>query len=175
MSLTCSQHVPHAAPKQLHVRHRNLTCHYQVTLVMMLQCNAGAGHVRAAAATAIAFLACHPIGAKGDDCMWGPYREVLLQAGALEVLLEAALAPTQDESCRKVIEKAAAVGIMYLCTVVCFMLLACVTQEHPVPLSVHSEQMSTAGVVVLHHAFMTYTAQQKDSLQDGASSATLAV
>ena len=50
--------------------------------------------------------------------MWGPYREVLLQAGALEVLLEAALAPTQDDNCRKVIEKAAAVGIMYLCTVV---------------------------------------------------------
>ena len=74
--------------------------------------------MRAAAATAIAFLACHPIGAKGDDCMWGPYREVLLQAGALEVLLEAALAPTQDDNCRKVIEKAAAVGIMYLCTVV---------------------------------------------------------
>lgn len=79
---------------------------------------AGAGHVRAAAATAIAFLACHPIGAKGDECMWGPYREALLEAGALRVLLEAALAPTQDEVCRKVIEKAAAVGVMYLCTVV---------------------------------------------------------
>lgn len=50
--------------------------------------------------------------------MWGPYREVLLQAGALQTLLEAALAPTIDENCRKVIEKAAAVGIMYLCTVV---------------------------------------------------------
>ena len=85
---------------------------------MLWTCDAGAGHVRAAAATAIAFLACHPIGAKGDECMWGPYREVLLQAGALEVLLEAALAPTQDDNCRKVIEKAAAVGIMYLCTVV---------------------------------------------------------
>lgn len=80
--------------------------------------DAGAGHVRAAAATAIAFLACHPIGAKGDECMWGPYREALLEAGALRVLLEAALAPTQDEVCRKVIEKAAAVGVMYLCTVV---------------------------------------------------------
>ncbi|KAL3152291.1 hypothetical protein ABBQ32_001362 [Trebouxia sp. C0010 RCD-2024] len=78
---------------------------------------AGAGHVRAAAATAIAFLACHPIGAKGDECMWGPYREALLEAGALRVLLEAALAPTQDETCRKVIEKAVAVGVMYLCTV----------------------------------------------------------
>ena len=74
--------------------------------------------MRAAAATAIAFLACHPIGAKGDECMWGPYRETLLEAGALRVLLEAALAPTQDEVCRKVIEKAAAVGVMYLCTVV---------------------------------------------------------
>ena len=79
---------------------------------------AGAGHVRAAAATAIAFLACHPIGAKGDECMWGPYREALLEAGALRVLLEAALAPTEDDNCRKVIEKAAAVGVMYLCTVV---------------------------------------------------------
>lgn len=79
---------------------------------------AGAGHVRAAAATAIAFLACHPIGAKGEECMWGPYREALLEAGSLRVLLEAALAPTQDETCRKVIEKAAAVGVMYLCTVV---------------------------------------------------------
>lgn len=78
----------------------------------------GAGHVRAAAATAIAFLACHPIGAKGDECMWGPYRVALLEAGALRVLLEAALAPTEDDNCRKVIEKAAAVGVMYLCTVV---------------------------------------------------------
>ncbi|KAL0031473.1 hypothetical protein WJX77_002181 [Trebouxia sp. C0004] len=78
---------------------------------------AGAGHVRAAAATAISFLACHPIGAKGDECMWGPYREALLEAGALRVLLEAALAPTEDDNCRKVIEKAAAVGVMYLCTV----------------------------------------------------------
>lgn len=74
--------------------------------------------MRAAAATAIAFLACHPIGAKGDECMWGPYREALLEAGALRVLLEAALAPTEDDNCRKVIEKAAAVGVMYLCTVV---------------------------------------------------------
>ena len=74
--------------------------------------------MRAAAATAIAFLACHPIGAKGDECMWGPYRVALLEAGALRVLLEAALAPTRDETCRKVIEKAAAVGVMYLCTVV---------------------------------------------------------
>ncbi|DBA90981.1 TPA: hypothetical protein ACH3X2_004190 [Trebouxia sp. C0005] len=78
---------------------------------------AGAGHVRAAAATAIAFLACHPIGAKGDECMWGPYREALLEAGALRVLLEAALAPTADDNCRRVLEKAAAVGVMYLCTV----------------------------------------------------------
>ena len=97
---------------------------------------AGAGHVRAAAATAIAFLACHPIGAKGDDCMWGPYRVALLEAGALRVLLEAALAPTQDDNCRKVIEKAAAVGVMYLCTVVssprmsCFALASFTLQLH---------------------------------------------
>ena len=85
---------------------------------MPIHVGAGAGHVRAAAATAIAFLACHPIGAKGDECMWGPYRETLLEAGALRVLLEVALAPTEDGNCRKVIEKAAAVGVMYLCTVV---------------------------------------------------------
>ena len=59
--------------------------------------------------------------------MWGPYREALLEAGALRVLLEAALAPTEDDNCRKVIEKAAAVGVMYLCTVVSF-LFYCMTR-----------------------------------------------
>ena len=35
--------------------------------------------MRAAAATALAFLACHPMGAKGDDCLTGPHRNDLLQ------------------------------------------------------------------------------------------------
>ena len=33
-----------------------------------------ANHVRAAACTCLAFLACHPLGAKGDACLTGPYR-----------------------------------------------------------------------------------------------------
>lgn len=41
------------------------------------------GHVRAAAACALSFLSCHNIGARGDDCLTGPYREALLQQGAL--------------------------------------------------------------------------------------------
>jgi hypothetical protein len=41
------------------------------------------GHVRAAAACALSFLACHNIGARGDECLTGPYREALLQQGAL--------------------------------------------------------------------------------------------
>jgi hypothetical protein len=41
------------------------------------------GHVRAAAACALSFLACHNIGALGDDCLTGPYRKMLLQHGAL--------------------------------------------------------------------------------------------
>ncbi|KAK9825957.1 hypothetical protein WJX74_001162 [Apatococcus lobatus] len=61
----------------------------------------GAGHVRAAAATALAFLACHPMGAKGDDCLTGPHRIDLLQAGAMTALLQAALDPVgNEESCQ---------------------------------------------------------------------------
>jgi hypothetical protein len=41
------------------------------------------GHVRAAAACALSFLACHNMGARGDACLTGPYREALLQQGAL--------------------------------------------------------------------------------------------
>lgn len=41
------------------------------------------GHVRAAAACALSFLSCHNIGARGDDCLTGPYREALLEQGAL--------------------------------------------------------------------------------------------
>lgn len=33
-----------------------------------------AGHVKASACAGIAFLACHPIGAEGDECMHGPHR-----------------------------------------------------------------------------------------------------
>eukprot|EP00891_Asterochloris_glomerata_P005689 jgi/Astpho2/5689/fgenesh1_pg.00079_%23_100_t len=77
---------------------------------------AGSGHVRAAAATAISFLACHPIGAKGDACMTGPHRALLLQEGAMAALLRAALDRTEEASCRRSIERAAAVGVMYLCT-----------------------------------------------------------
>ncbi len=106
----------------------------------------GAGHVRAAAATAIAFLACHPIGAKGDDCMWGPYREALLEAGALRVLLEAALAPTEDDNCRKVIEKAAAVGVMYLCTVVG----SCSLQPQQHHFVITLSYRSTSGLVLMY-------------------------
>ena len=88
-------------------------------LTHLLVCMAaGSGHVRAAAATAISFLACHPIGAKGDACMTGPHRALLLQEGAMAALLRAALDRTEEASCRRSIERAAAVGVMYLCTLV---------------------------------------------------------
>ncbi|KAK9816567.1 hypothetical protein WJX72_002063 [[Myrmecia] bisecta] len=77
----------------------------------------GSGHVKAAAATAVAFLASHPIGAKGNACLTGPHRQALLEEGALAVLLEAALLPVEDPMCSRVIEKATSVGVMYLCTV----------------------------------------------------------
>jgi hypothetical protein len=38
----------------------------------------GVFHVRAAAATALSFLASHPIGACGDECLTGPHRETLV-------------------------------------------------------------------------------------------------
>ena len=41
------------------------------------------GHVRAAAACALSFLACHNMDSKGDECLVGPYRPALLKAGAL--------------------------------------------------------------------------------------------
>lgn len=34
--------------------------------------------MRAAAATALSFLACHPIGARGDACLTGPHRKALV-------------------------------------------------------------------------------------------------
>eukprot|EP00892_Ulva_mutabilis_P009686 jgi/Ulvmu1/708/UM010_0080.1 len=41
------------------------------------------GHVRASAACALSFLACHNMGARGDACLTGPYRPALLEQGAL--------------------------------------------------------------------------------------------
>lgn len=41
------------------------------------------GHVRASAACALSFLACHNMGARGEDCLTGPYRPALLEQGAL--------------------------------------------------------------------------------------------
>jgi hypothetical protein len=41
------------------------------------------GHVRASAACALSFLACHDATATGDACLVGPYRPALLAAGAL--------------------------------------------------------------------------------------------
>eukprot|EP00879_Flechtneria_rotunda_P023560 GHRR01024925.1.p1 GENE.GHRR01024925.1~~GHRR01024925.1.p1 ORF type:complete len:713 (+),score=291.71 GHRR01024925.1:1579-3717(+) len=75
-----------------------------------------AGHVRAASSTCLAFLACHPIGAKGDDCLTGPFRTRLLQVGAFGALLKAALASSADEKYDAIIQQTAAVGIMYLST-----------------------------------------------------------
>lgn len=77
-----------------------------------------AGHVRAAASTCLAFLACHPLGVKGDGCLWGPFREKLLSVGALGALLKAALMSSSDDPCNNIIQQTAAVGIMYLSTMV---------------------------------------------------------
>lgn len=76
----------------------------------------GSGHVRAAAATALSFLSCHDLSARGDDCMFGPYREELLRQGVLDALLQVALTPPDDEACRSVVQQAASVGVMYLST-----------------------------------------------------------
>lgn len=82
-------------------------------MISGLCCNAG--HVRAAASTCLAFLACHPLGAKGDTCLWGPFREKLLSIGTLGALLRAALMSSRDDPCNNIIQQTAAVGIMYLC------------------------------------------------------------
>lgn len=76
------------------------------------------GHVTAAACAALAFLACHPIGAKGDACMTGPHRKQLLDAGAFPSLLFALTHPPNDPSCKSVVEQSAAIGVMYLSTMV---------------------------------------------------------
>ena len=80
---------------------------------------ASTGHVRKCACTCLAFLASHPIGVKGDACLSGPFRKRLLQMGAFTALLKAALlSPKDDASCDLIIQQAAAIGIMYLCTMV---------------------------------------------------------
>lgn len=79
---------------------------------------AGAGHVCAAACTGLAFLACHKIGAKGDDCLTGPFRKKLLDIGAFGGLLTAALHPHEEAQFRSIIEQSAAIGVMYLSTMV---------------------------------------------------------
>lgn len=76
------------------------------------------GHVVAAACTALAFLACHPIGARGEACMTGPHRKQLLDAGAFHALLSALVRPPEDPSCKSVVEESAAIGVMYLSTMV---------------------------------------------------------
>ena len=76
------------------------------------------GHVMAAACAGLAFLACHPIGAQGDDCMTGPHRQQLLDAGAFDALLSALVHPPEDPSCKSVVEESAAIGVMYLSTMV---------------------------------------------------------
>jgi hypothetical protein len=75
-----------------------------------------AGHVKASACAGLAFLACHPLGAAGDECMSGPHRDRLLASGAFGCLLRAALTTVGDEECDMIVEQAAAIGIMYLST-----------------------------------------------------------
>ena len=77
-----------------------------------------AGHVRAAAATALSFLSSHNAGARGEDCMVGPYRKEMLDQGVMYSLLQAALSPPKDTQCKEVVEQAASVGVMYLSTMV---------------------------------------------------------
>lgn len=72
--------------------------------------------IKAAACTCLAFLTCHPIGARGDDCLTGPYRGKLLQVGAFGSLLKAALSSPAGSRGDDIIQQAAAVGIMYLST-----------------------------------------------------------
>lgn len=90
--------------------------HLQSTSLMV--CTATPGHVRAAASTCLAFLSCHPLGASGDACLAGPFRQRLLAVGAFGALLRAALASTGDDPCDAIIQQTAAVGVMYLSTMV---------------------------------------------------------
>jgi hypothetical protein len=74
--------------------------------------------VRAAACTTLAFLACHPMGARGDACLAGPFRQRLLAAGAFGALLRAALGSSAEDHVDPIIQQTAAVGIMMLATMV---------------------------------------------------------
>ncbi len=64
-----------------------------------------AGHVKASACAGVAFLACHPIGAEGDECMCGPFRTKLLGLGAFGALLRAALSSVMDSECDRIIQQ----------------------------------------------------------------------
>ena len=69
-----------------------------------------AGNVKASACAAVAFLSCHPVGAKGDECMVGPYRTKLLEAGAFGVLLRASIVTCLDEFCDIVVQQVTCSG-----------------------------------------------------------------
>eukprot|EP00210_Caulerpa_lentillifera_P000601 g582.t1 len=106
------------------------------TLLFLLKCEADGypsidGHTIAAACTGVAFLACHPIGAKGEKCMIGkliknscfvltvpagPYRSILLENGAYSILLNALIHPPENKDCRAIVEESAAIAVMYLST-----------------------------------------------------------
>lgn len=108
------------------------------TLLFLLKCDSRQypsidGHATAAACTGLAFLACHPIGAQGEECMTGspstihliirisllgPYRKMLLEHGAYSVLLSALVHPPENEDCRAIVEESAAIAVMYLSTMV---------------------------------------------------------
>ena len=80
-----------------------------------------AGHVKAAAAAAIAFLSCHPIGAPGDECMRGPHRNKLMEMGAFSALLRAALTSVMDPECDMIVQqvRACMCGAWRHCLVEC--------------------------------------------------------
>ncbi len=64
-----------------------------------------AGHVKASACAGLAFLACHPIGAEGDECMYGPHRTKLLEMGTFGTLLRAALTTVNDPDCDMIVQQ----------------------------------------------------------------------
>jgi hypothetical protein len=84
-----------------------LTCGTQVFETEIFE---RAGHVKASACAGIAFLACHPIGAEGDECMHGPYRTKLLEMGAFGALLRAALTSVLDPECDMIVQQVGGVG-----------------------------------------------------------------
>ncbi len=109
--------------------------------------------MRAAACTTLAFLASHPMDARGDECMTGPYRQRLLATGAFTALLRSALiaqaaltdagevveedGPIALQNPNQIVMQAAAVGLMHLCTMVsphlhtrCIVCLLCASCVH---------------------------------------------